>query len=135
MCIRDSAYINGDITREEYSEQIKKNKQAFIDGTPTTLTDYEYERLTLDFQYGLGQLTYDEYMSALDYTYALEVTDYSQFSERLKETDEQVEEILEEDADDDELAQMREELSNDPDKEQKTENTQSQSQEQPATEN
>lgn len=131
-------YDNGDITAEQYNTMIKTNKQAFIDAEPITLTDYEYERLTLDFQYGLGQLTYDEYMQALDYTYALEVSDYSQFSERLQETQDQVEEIIEEDADDDEVEQMRDELQNEPDEEKSTEtteNSQSQNQNQASNEN
>lgn len=103
-------YLDGDITGAEYDDMIKTNKQAFIDAEPTTLTQYEYDRLTIGFQYDLGQLTYDEYLQALDYTYALEVTDYSQFSERLIE--EEDDEVIDNDYTAEEQENMREELTN-----------------------
>ena len=117
-------YIDGKITGDEYDAMLDTYRQAFIDAEPTTLTEYEYERLRLEFKLSLGQITYDEYMQQLDYTYALEVTDYSQFSTRLEEDqDDLIEDVINEDVDDNDVDEIRDELIDDPDKPQEQETT------------
>ena len=76
-------YQNKEITYDEYQAMLRANRDEVINGEPTELADYEYQRLVLELQFSNGDITYDEYVSGIDDTIKAEITDYSYFSDRL----------------------------------------------------